>query len=470
MPSPLFLCPAFHLTFAVPIRQIPLYPKGWTKGSDGTKNNVGQDGNVLNAGFLMGKFMRILIVEDSKFFIQLVSKAIAESIRAETVVATSLAEARQIIAESVKPFDLALTDIMLPDDETGEAVSLVLDHNIPCIVFTAIFSEDLRERLLARNVIDYVVKNSPASLDYLMGLVTRLHRNRLTKVMVVDDSQTTRNYLRDLLHAYQFKVIEAVDAEDALQKLKTTPGIRMIITDYHMPGMDGVEMVRRIRVNHDQDRLCIIGLSSGGGSALSAQFIKMGANDFINKPFLREEFFCRVMQNMRMLDMVERLTDLATKDALTGIHNRRFFFDAGDALFASAKRDHVTLTAAMIDIDFFKQINDSFGHDAGDAVLKKVASVMRGKCRQTDLVARFGGEEFAILAVNMDESAAATFFESLRAAIEAENFSYRGKSLKVSISIGICRGAGDTLSAMIKAADEMLYKAKKNGRNRIEML
>jgi len=171
-----------------------------------------------------------------------------------------------------------------------------------------------------------------------------------------------------------------------------------------------------------------------------------------------------------MLDMMERLTDLATKDALTGIHNRRFFFDAGDTLFASAKRDQVTLTAAMLDIDLFKQINDTHGHDAGDAVLKKIAGIMRAKCRQTDLVARFGGEEFAILAVNMDESAATAFFESLRAAIEAEKISHRGKNLKVTVSIGVCRGAGNTLSAMIKAADEMLYKAKKAGRNRIEML
>ena len=414
--------------------------------------------------------MRILIVEDSKFFIQLVTKAIAETIRAETVVATSLAEARKIIAEAAKPFDLALTDILLADDEKGEAVSLVLDHAIPCIVFTAVFSEDLRERLLARNVIDYVVKNSPSSLDYLMSLVTRLHRNRLTKVMVVDDSKTTRNYLRDLLIAYQFKVIEAEDGETALALLKSTPNIRLVITDYHMPGMDGVEMVRRMRATHDQERLCIIGLSSGGGSALSAQFIKMGANDFINMPFLREEFFCRIMQNVRMLDMMDRLTDMATKDVLTGIHNRRFFFDAGDALFASAKREQVTLTAAMLDVDFFKKVNDTYGHDAGDAVLKKVASVIRKKCRQTDLVARFGGEEFAVLAVNMDEAASKAFFESLRQAVESEKITHKGKTIQVTVSIGVCQGAGDSLSGMIKSADEMLYKAKRAGRNRVDIL
>lgn len=414
--------------------------------------------------------MRILIIEDSRFFIQLVTKAVGEVVQAETVVATSLAETRKAIEEAEIPFDLALTDIMLPDDDEGEAVSLVLDHSIPCIVFTAVFSESLRKRLLARNVIDYVVKNSPAGLDYLMNLVSRLHRNRLTQVMVVDDSETARTYISDLLKSYQFKVIEAENGNDAVQKLKETPGIRMVISDYHMPDMDGIEMLRRMRISHDQDRLCIIGLSSGGGSALSAQFIKMGANDFINMPFLREEFFCRVMQNIRMLDMVESLTDMATKDSLTGIHNRRFFFEAGDTLLASAKRDQVTLTTAMLDIDYFKKINDTFGHETGDAVLKEVAAVIRRKCRQTDLVARIGGEEFSILSVNMDDAAARRFFEDLRGTIESTRIRFKDENFHVTVSIGVCQGAKDTLGDMVKVADDLLYAAKNAGRNRVEIL
>ncbi|CAA6603676.1 Response regulator receiver modulated diguanylate cyclase [Rhodospirillaceae bacterium LM-1] len=412
---------------------------------------------------------RYLVVEDSKFFNSIVSKAVGERVGAEVVSTLSLAEAIKAVTESELRFSLAVVDLVLPDAPNGEAVSWLQDQGIPCIVFTGVFSEDLRERLLAEHVLDYVVKETPSSLSYLVDLVGRLHRNRNIKVLVVDDSRTARGYAADLLKSYQFQVFEAESGEAGLGFLADNPDIRLVITDYNMPGMDGVEMVKRMRATHDQDRLAIIGVSSGGGNALSARFIKFGANDFINKPYLREEFFCRVMQNIRMLDMVERLTDMATKDALTGIHNRRFFFEAGETLFARAKRDQVALTAAMLDIDFFKKVNDTYGHDGGDAILKRVASLLRSLCRQTDVVARFGGEEFAILAVSMDDCALHPFFEKLRASLEAEEIIHAGHRIPVTASFGVCHGIGTSLESMLKTADEMLYQAKQNGRNRVEV-
>jgi diguanylate cyclase (GGDEF)-like protein len=412
---------------------------------------------------------RVLVVEDSKFFSSLVRNAVIERVGAEVVTAFSFAETAEAVARSEEPFNLALVDIDLPDAHNGEAVSWLAEREIPCIVFTGMFSEDLRERLLSQKVIDYVVKDTPSSLDYLMGLVERLHRNREYKILIVDDSNTARQYIGDLLKGYQFQVFEAGNGKQGLEMLEANPDIRMIITDYYMPDMDGVEMVKRVRLTHNQDRLAIIGVSSGGGSALSARFIKSGANDFINKPFLREEFFCRVTQNVRMIEMIERLTEMATKDALTGIHNRRFFYDAGDVLVASAQRNKLTLTAAMLDMDFFKNVNDTYGHDGGDVVLKRVASLIRNIARQTDVVARIGGEEFAILAVNMEPECVAGFFERLRMAIEAERVFFQGKRVPVTASIGVSHGQGSDLAAMMRRADRMLYKAKENGRNRVEI-
>ncbi|OIQ84201.1 response regulator PleD [mine drainage metagenome] len=412
---------------------------------------------------------RILVVDDSRFFNGLVSKAVQERVNVDVVSAFTFAETRQAVETTVQPISLALVDLMLSDAAKGEAVDWLLERGVPCIVFTSIFSEDLRERLLSQNAIDYVVKDTPSSLDYLINLVERLHRNGETKVLLVEDSKVARDYAAGLLKSYQFQVIEAGDGAQGLAALEANPDIRLVITDHHMPRMDGVEMIKRMRVTHDQDRLSIIGLSAGGGGALSAMFIKFGANDFINKPFLPEEFFCRVMQNVRMLDMVDRLTDMATKDGLTGIHNRRFFFEAGEALFASARREHLSLTAAMIDVDFFKRVNDAYGHDAGDAVLRRVATALRRQCRQTDVVARVGGEEFAILAVNMDSGAVGPFFEKLRAAIAAEHVVIGNQSLAVTASFGVCHGAGTSLETMLKIADENLYRAKQTGRDRVEI-
>ena len=170
-----------------------------------------------------------------------------------------------------------------------------------------------------------------------------------------------------------------------------------------------------------------------------------------------------------MVEMVERLTDLATRDPLTGIHNRRFLYDAGEMLVASAERNSLQLTTAMIDMDHFKKVNDQFGHDCGDLVMKRVAQLLRKMVRHTDIVARIGGEEFAILAVNMDPAKAEEFFERVRAAIEHETIHFHGNQVKVTASIGVSlpMHKGD-LGSLLRQADRMLYKAKENGRNRVE--
>ena len=417
----------------------------------------------------MKSIPRILVVEDSKFFNVLVSKSVSKQIHAEVVSVLTLAEMCEAVKNAERPFSLALVDIVLPDAPEGEAVDWLVANNIPCIVFTSLLSSDIRERVLSQHVIDYVLKDTPSSLVYLMHLVERLHKNREVTVLVVDDSKVARHHVMNLLNGYQFRVLEATNGKEALKIIEDNPSVRLVITDYNMPEMDGIEMLKRIRAHYDQERLIIIGLSSGGGSALSARFIKHGANDFINKPFLPEEFFCRVMQNIKVLDMVDRLTDMATKDVLTGIHNRRFFFEAGETFFANAARDNITLTLAMIDIDYFKKLNDTHGHAAGDVMLKRIGTLLRRLCRQSDIVARLGGEEFAILAVNLDEGNVRAFFDGCRAAIEAETVDFGGKPLNVTASFGVCRGRYSNLDSMLHVADAMLYKAKQNGRNRVEI-
>ncbi|MET1027117.1 MAG: diguanylate cyclase [Dongiaceae bacterium] len=417
----------------------------------------------------MNKATRILVVEDSRFFSQLVQKGLVERIGAHVTTAMSLAEAKDIVAKAELPFNLALVDIMLPDSENGEAVDFLQSQNIPIIVFTSIFSNDLRERLLAQKVIDYVVKDTPTSLNYLLSLVERLHRNRERKVLIVDDSKTFRQYLSGLMRVYQFQVYEAANGQAAIDMLASVPDIRMVITDYHMPDMNGVDMIKRIRTKYDQERLAIIGISTSGSGVLSAEFIKYGANDFINKPFLREEFFCRIVQNVRMLDLVDQLRDAANEDFLTGLKNRRHLFETGTRLYESMKREQVSLVAAMIDIDSFKQINDTYGHDAGDAVLQQISHDLRARFRRADVITRFGGEEFAALVVNMDPAHIGTFFDEIRTTIANTPIKFRKHEISVTASIGVCAVTGNSFEKMLEQADRMLYQAKDNGRNRVEI-
>jgi diguanylate cyclase (GGDEF)-like protein len=413
---------------------------------------------------------RILIVDDSRFFSRIVKKAIVERIGAEVVTVETLAEARTLLEGGQTKFHLALVDIILPDSSEGEAAEYLMQKRVPCIVFTSFYSEDLRKMILDWNVMDYVIKDTPSSLSYLVDIVERVHRNRETKILVVDDSKTSRMHVRALLTGYQCQVIEAGTAQEALDTLEVQPDIRLVITDYFMPGMNGVELVQEIRKKFDRDQLSIIGIASGvSRGALSAEFIKLGANDFLKKPFLPEEFFCRVSQNLRMLDLFSRLKDMGIRDTLTGIHNRRFFFEAGSGLFSSAKRDQLRLTAAMIDLDFIKQINDTHGHKAGDIVLKGVADLLRRQCRQTDIVARYGLDSFAILAVNLADDSIVQFFERIRNAVETLELNDNGRPLRITASFGVCHGTRESLEAMMKEAEDLLTRAKKNGRNRVEL-
>lgn len=400
----------------------------------------------------------------------MIKKTIESEVGVEVIKAATQAEAAERYAEYSGEFILALADLVLPDAPDGEVVDYLLGKKLPTIVFTGTYAEDVRERVTSKGVIDYVIKDTPSSIGYLTSIVRRIVRNRGIKALAVDDSTTARRYLADLLRLYQFQVLEAADGEKALCVINDEPDIKLVVTDFHMPNMDGFELIRRIREKKGRDEMAIIGVSSAGGNMLSAKFIKIGANDFITKPFLREEFFCRITQNVDNLELVAALRDTAVRDPLTGLHNRRHFFDVGATLLANAKRKHLGITVAMLDIDNFKKINDTYGHDTGDLVLRAVSDALSSRMRASDLLARIGGEEFAFVCVNMETPAIPAFFERIRDAIEkADIHDDDGTLIKVTISIGVCPTLGSSVEEMLKTADEMLYEAKNSGRNLVKV-
>ena len=200
---------------------------------------------------------------------------------------------------------------------------------------------------------------------------------------------------------------------------------------------------------------------------MSARFIKSGANDFLYKPFVTEEFYCRVAENVRSLEQQRTLVELTQKDFLSGLCNRRHFFTLGTKLFANAKREHLSFCIAMVDIDHFKRVNDTYGHDAGDAVIRGVSAALAGRFREGDLVARLGGEEFGVLAVNMEPGEMHRVFDEVRQTIAAVSHRYGGEELRVTVSVGVCRAPADSLEQTLQRADECLYEAKRSGRDRV---
>ncbi|MEE8371314.1 MAG: diguanylate cyclase, partial [Sphingomonadales bacterium] len=215
-----------------------------------------------------------------------------------------------------------------------------------------------------------------------------------------------------------------------------------------------------------KDELAVIGMSSFGDTNLSSRFIKMGANDFISKPFRAEELFCRINQNLDLIENVRALNNAATKDFLTGLHNRRFFFDAAESIIAGAGRSGSPVAVALLDIDKFKAVNDTFGHDAGDAVLVGLAGVLAASVRKSDIVARFGGEEFCLLLSGHDPDYLEAHFKKLLREVWANRVPHEGTELRVTASIGVVEATSNDIEALIGEADALLYQAKEAGRNR----
>ncbi|MEA1922185.1 MAG: diguanylate cyclase [Pseudomonadota bacterium] len=412
---------------------------------------------------------KILLVEDDRFFGAMVLRKFSQENDLEIVWAKSLAECREILTSGKHDFFAAVLDFNLPDAPRGEVIAEVIVHGIPVVVFTASSDAAVREKVWSFNVVDYVFKEDAQSLEYLIYMIRRLEKNLQTKVMVVDDSSFFRKVLVDLLKTHLFQVLFASDGMEAFALFEEHPDVKLILTDFEMPELNGLDLTRKLRQQYRRDELAIIGISSAEDKMAAANFIKNGANDFIIKQsFMTEEFYSRVTQNIESVERAQMILEMSIKDHLTGIYNRRYLFEAGVQLFARARRQKTTMACAMLDIDHFKKVNDNYGHDVGDLVLRRLGEILSENFRATDIVARFGGEEFCVLAVDLDESAAIKLFERLREKVAQLSLTTaKGENLSVTISIGICTEIKGSLEQMIKMADERLYVAKEGGRNRV---
>ena len=218
---------------------------------------------------------RILVVEDSLFFSSLLKKEIEAKLKFDVTVAQSYAEAMELIDGNREAWFVAILDLNLPDAPDGEIVDSVSERDIPSIVFTGDFRTEVRDRVLSNNVIDYVIKGVQYSVDHVVSLINRIARNRSIKVMVVDDSNANRAFVSRLLKTHKYHVLEAVDGVEAIEVFEKNPEIKLIVTDYNMPNMDGFELTKTVRAKRPgKGGLAIIGMSAADNSILSAKFSK----------------------------------------------------------------------------------------------------------------------------------------------------------------------------------------------------
>jgi len=409
---------------------------------------------------------RILIVEDNKTLAKLLAKKIKTALDFEVDIAYQLSEAK-LFLHKYKYF-VTLLDINLPDAPNGEVVEYVLSKGQQAIVLSGNIDKDFRKKMLQKNIIDYVNKGGVGDINYTINIIRRLQQNQNHKVLVVDDSMVFRKTMEGLLKNLFYKVYTVAHGEEAIGMLATHPDISLMITDYNMPVMNGLELVNEVRKEHNKSDLCIIALSSNEDEDINALFLKQGANDYINKPFSKEEFSCRVNNSIEALENIQTVTNHANRDFLTGLYNRRYFFKSMDEYINEEDGLHEQFAVGMLDIDNFKKINDTYGHDFGDKVIVHLADVLMSNTNYRDIVSRFGGEEFCIVLKNINRFSAVEIFDRLRKDVESSViYTDKKEAIQFTVSIGVALYSEDGLEEVINQADMMLYNAKNAGKNQV---
>lgn len=250
---------------------------------------------------------RILVAEDSNVFTSMIKQRFKEMLEIDVEICRNFEELQLANEKSDEPIRLAISNMNLPGAEQGEALNYLVDVSIPTIVFTGTLHDTARDKLLSNQIVDYIIKDSVFAVDMLVEAVCRFLTNHNHHVLIVDDSQTARALLTTRLKRYNFKVSTAENGGKALDILKANRDISLMITDYNMPDIDGFELTRRIRAHVGSHQLRIIGVSSSTDRLLSARFLKAGGNDFMMRPFIDEEFYCRVNQNLDTLSQMKFL-------------------------------------------------------------------------------------------------------------------------------------------------------------------
>lgn len=408
----------------------------------------------------------VLVVEDSPATAQFVSQSIVTHTGHPTKVVYSYQQAYQLLHTEKAKFLAAVVDLTLPDALNGEVADLTIRASIPTIVLTGQYSDEVRSRILSKDVVDYFLK-IPGSIHLVHETILRLEKNLSTQVLVAASSAIFRNTVRRMLQTHCFGILEAKDMDTALKIQKDQKNLRLAIIGNPENSSEGIDLVSKLRETHSPDELAIVGVSGSESSSILVRFLKFGADDILRLPFEKEEFYCRIYRSIKTLESIGKIKKAAYTDTLTGLANRLSFFQKSSQVFAQAESNGSPLTVAMIDIDFFKRINDTYGHAGGDAALIRSAVILRSILKDAEVVSRFGGEEFCVLMPCDHADSIRDRFEELRKAFEAEIVHFGSHNIRMTISIGVCIAYKRSLEEMIKCADDLLYQAKNAGRNRM---
>ncbi len=414
--------------------------------------------------------LKVLVIEkDIESKIEEELKKISNNI--EVIIASTFKEGMKYILKYGSNINLTLLNDNIADIKNSTIIDVLEVNTIKTIIICENIKELPTELVFSKEcVIDCIVKYDERSTKNIVNSAHRILKNLDKNILVVEDSKIQLSVITKILKKMNLNITAAHDGKEALEIIeKKDKKFDLILTDYYMPNMDGLELTLKIREEFDRDEVGVIILSSNNQPEIASQFLKIGANDFINKPYNETEVMTRINSNLDLIELFTKTKDMANKDFLTGAYNRRYFFETGNLILKKAKRNQSNIALAMIDIDKFKNINDTYGHDVGDKVICEVVNILNTYLRTSDLMARFGGEEFCVILDDISSDDSIKLFEKIRTELSNHVLTIKDETITYTVSIGIYHGVVANLDEMIKLSDNALYYCKENGRNQIRV-
>jgi diguanylate cyclase (GGDEF)-like protein len=369
--------------------------------------------------------------------------------------------------EHKKP-SLIIIDLLVPDASLGNIFNLAhrfVQKGIKVFIFSG--KDDFNSRLLSvrAGIHSYVTK--PADIPALVGMIRNhlnLNINKPTHILIVDDQVSVAEFYATILEQAGMKVTIEADPYEVLPIMHAyTPDL--LLLDLNMPVVNGDELAAVIRQQERYQTIPILFISGNAHPDKKTDLLEIGSDDLLSKGMAPEELVRNVKSRV---DRAKILTAMMYQDSLTGLLNHAQIQLAAERVFMQCKRKNSTFTIAMIDIDKFKSVNDTYGHLTGDRVIKALAQLLQQRLRITDYIGRFGGEEFLLIMPDMNISDAGNLLNNLRKSFSLINFKENNVSFNVTFSAGIAGNKDmNTFMEQIRIADEALYKAKKQGRNTV---
>lgn len=408
----------------------------------------------------------IAIVEKDHTKIDLLVSQIKNRMQSDILLCSSVNELQKEIKKGCSHIDGLLLNI------NAVKKSYTPLKDVPTIIISENIPISSKMMLMSQNLLDIVPNYKLHNCKYILRLLQRSRYREKLEVLIVDEEPLMQSLIRRNINSMGINAKVLDTGSRVVETIRNYHNIHVLFVDNRLKDIDTKSLVKEVREYYNKLELTIICLMQEGHTEEEeVALLHAGANDCIVKrlstPTSLEQFQARVLLSIRQVISYLEMKYMAQRDSMTGAFNRRYFSEVGESVFSNYLRGNVQIAVAMLDIDNFKSVNDTYGHPMGDRAIISLYNTLIEKVRKTDIVSRFGGEEFCILLIGSEIDHAEMVLERIRSAVENLIISDGECSFSFTISVGLTIKKQDTLEKMILTADKCLYEAKECGKNRV---